>query len=476
MPPEEQFGHAGVEQNAGFTPMPDSTPSEPADIGSSHDSLRDAANELSKGRGDYPSEPEEIAYRESDKHGRATDKLVDPKETITRQRAAEDLAAYRERREKEEQEQVKEAIRRDTDAVRSGQQQPQQQPGQQQAYSPEQRSAQAALNQAYTRGDGFSNPQLDHQLIRAAHDPAMQRDVEFTQNSILQRRQEIQRQAEEIQAQGGDLGALQEEDQKLYTQQEQMGFVQRAARLMQIGEHPVVATAFARREVLERFEKVVGEYESAFQSHVQSHEERCSKLIDGIESLVCTVFPEFRSTRDPRSAIAIVRQSNPQRADDMARGYAQLEQAVQLGMQASQHRELEKAAEFQKFKTEQGKAFIASEPEMRHSDALRVQLSHDCLAMLEDMGMTRDQVREEFNTNRLFNSAPAQRVMLAATKYWLAKRGHAGKRTTAEPTHTLRPGSSETRIDADRGERLPASIHGAKEATRLLLNRRSKRR
>ena len=117
MSEEQQFGHEAVEASQGFTPMPDTTPSESnTDIKGDTASLREAASELNAGRerpnGEAP--PDEILYR--DQHGKPTDK----RQTITKERGAADLTAYREAQAKAAEREAEQAVRDQVDGLRQG--------------------------------------------------------------------------------------------------------------------------------------------------------------------------------------------------------------------------------------------------------------------------------------------------------------------------------------------------------------------
>ena len=88
------------------------------------------------------------------------------------------------------------------------------------------------------------------------------------------------------------------------------------------------------------------------------------------------------------------------------------------------------------------------------------------------------EVSHLHETNELFRSVAGQNILLDAMRYnrlQKAKQNLPSKRYAA-PHHVMRPGSGEDRIDADRGERLPETIDGAKAGAKILLNRRARRR
>ena len=111
-------------------------------------------------------------------------------------------------------------------------------------------------------------------------------------------------------------------------------FVDRAQMMMQQGLSPRVAAAVADREVLEWMQKATDGYEEAYRTVVERHEQNCWELIGSLEAVIAWMFPELIDSRDINGTIRAVRQANPKRADDIARWYAQFEQAVEVGKQA----------------------------------------------------------------------------------------------------------------------------------------------
>ena len=162
---EELYGAEATEAAAGYSPMPEAPPSESTDIGSDHDSLRDAAHELTERR-ETPQGLDTVEYKKPDERGRPTRERADPKETIKLERGAKDLAAWREAQAKADEAEAEAAVREHVDSLRQGGPgtiQNQQNANQPQ-YTPAQTEAQQNLNNAYQQSPMHGFEQTAHQM------------------------------------------------------------------------------------------------------------------------------------------------------------------------------------------------------------------------------------------------------------------------------------------------------------------------
>ena len=160
----------------------------------------------------------------------------------------------------------------------------------------------------------------------------------------------------------------------------QVCFVDRCQMMMQQGLSPKVASAVADREVLEWMQQATNGYEEAYRTAVEKHEQNCMELIGALEGVMLWMFPELQHSRDVNGAIATVRQAgNHKRADDIARWYAQFEQAVQVGQQARQRAEQEKREKFQTWARNQDNIFRSKNRMSRPS--LKRQVAQDAFAI-----------------------------------------------------------------------------------------------
>ncbi len=470
---DQQFGQAGVESSQGFHEMPSEAPEPSQDsISSSHDSLREQADKLSERRDSREDPPDIISYR--DQEGKRTDR----RQTVTRERAAEDLAGYREQKTKAEEQEAEAAIREHVDSLRRGGQQ-QQNANAQPQFSQEQVQAQQNLNNAYqqspTQPGELSS--YDRQLVNGARDPQVRQNVQATQQAIAQRMQDLDSKISQAWSQGQPWQELGQEYQELMQQHDQIGFVNRAQMAMEWGYSPKVASAIADREVLEWVQQATKGYEDAYQAAVEKHENNCMELIGAVEAAIAWMFPELAGAKDVKGVINAVRQSNPQRADDLSRWYGQFERAVETGLQSRQRGEQEKREKFSAWAANQDNLFRSRNTEFISPETQRT-VALEAFEYLESKGITRDEVIKLHDQDELFRSHVGQEILWEAMQFRRMQKAKAGLReklAPAAPGHVLRPGSSEDRIDADRSEKLPSSMN-VRDAAAILERRRARRR
>ena len=102
------------------------------------------------------------------------------------------------------------------------------------------------------------------------------------------------------------------------------------------------------------------------------------------------MFPELQHSRDVKGVIATVRQGNPKRADDIARWYAQFEQAAEVGLQARQRHEQEKREKFAVWARNQDNIFRSRNTEFISPETQKT-VALEAFAYLEEKGITRDE-------------------------------------------------------------------------------------
>jgi hypothetical protein len=469
---EELYGAEATEAAAGYSPMPESSP-EPAQDSGRELSIRDAANELSDARDARGSRearespPDTISYR--DEHGKRTDK----RQTVTRDRAARDLAGYRQQKVEAEQRQEQDLVRAHADALRSGRQSEAQRSLQQNVAPQQSPTTQDYATSASQPGELSA---YDRQLVAGARDPQVRASVQATFSAIGQRLQELDSRIANAWSQGQDTGELNKEYLQLSQQLDQVGFVNRAQMAMEWGLPPRVATAIADQSVLEWMQKATQPYEEAYRTVVEKHEQNCAELLGALESVMLWMFPELKHNADPKAVIAIARQQgNHKRADDLSRWYSEFEKAVFVGQQASQRNEQEKREKFQTWARNQDNIFRANNREFLSREHQRA-VAESAFDYMQSLGVTREETIRLHDEDILFRSHVGQQVLLDALRWRQAQKARAGLRDKkyVAPTQTLKPGSAETHLEP-RGERLPDSMDW-KQGARALIERRSKRR
>jgi hypothetical protein len=97
----------------------------------------------------------------------------------------------------------------------------------------------------------------------------------------------------------------------------------------------------------------------------------------------------------------------------------------------------------------------------------------EAMEMLQSLGVSRDEVRQLYDGDKLFRSRIGQEILYLASRFWQAQKTAHTKKAPPPVRHVMKPGSSEDRI-ADRVEKLPDTM-SAREAARVLANRRARR-
>ena len=287
--------------------------------------------------------------------------------------------------------------------------------------------------------------------------------------------QNLDNQIAQAYSQGQPWEQLGQEYQQALQAHNEICFIDRCQMMMQQGLSPRVAAAVADREVLEWMQKATDGYEQAYRTVVEKHEQNCMELIGALEGAIQWMFPELAGARDVKGIIAAVRQSNPKRADDLSRWYAQFEQAVHVGLQAAQRNAHEKRQKFQSWAQNQDSIFRARNKELISPEAQKAA-AFAAFEYLEEKGITKDETIKLHDEDILFRSAVGQEILWEAMQYRRiqnARQTLPNKRYRA-PVQTLKPGSAETHLDRTP-ERLPDTIHGARAAADILNRRRSRR-
>ncbi len=439
-----------------------------SDIGADRSSLEDAGRQLAESReaSETPQGTEVVELKHRDEHGRVTRERADPRERLTREEAAKGLAAYRQQAADTREREQEGLVRQHADALRSGIEQ-QRQPGDVQG-EPRNLSAYQSWH-ADVRA-------YDAQLTEIAKDSTTRASVRATMSQVALRMQELNTQLGTAYAEGWDTTALANEYEHTAAALEQIYFVDRAQNLIAQGLSPRVATALADSETLSFIKTTTDAYENAYRAVVAQHESNCMTLIGKLHNVLLWLFPEMTQSDDIQAVINTVRISNPSRADNIARWYAEFEHAIEITKQAHQRHELEKSQQLQEFKDREAYAFRAAHPEF-HSVDLQVAAANGVMEMLIDLGMAKDEVTKLYNENELFNSRIGQEILLRAYKNWRAGHTVASKKQPASATQTFKPGVSGS--VGREPERMPAVFEGRSgmmAAARILDARRSKRR
>jgi hypothetical protein len=182
-------------------------------------------------------------------------------------------------------------------------------------------------------------------------------------------------------------------------------------------------------------------------------------------------------------AIAALAQSNPDIAADIQSQINQVQTLTQQYQEAQRVTQQRAAIQFQAFGAAQDAEFdrqsLASGETVEQRDAL----ARYATKMLQDSGMSTQQIHWQWNNNPLLRSVAGQQVLADAARYRMAKATAAQKLARPVP-QVNRPGSSMDRpAAADRdsfaieqrfgGPKAPLS---AKQAGDLLIARRARAR
>jgi hypothetical protein len=483
--PEEQFGQAGLEQQAGFVPMepPASEPAESKDFGSDASSLRDAARELDRGRSAEERPVDEIAYRRQGDDGKVEREFES--KTVKMDRAAKDLAEFRQRRARQEEQEINEAIRRDTDALKRGEiparqsQQPQQpqtsqnvQFGQDaQSYLPHQQAVQAAER---------ARQQQDEALTANARDPGVNNYIKQNQTALGQRLVQLDKEIAEASAVGKDTTAATWEYQALHQQLEGFDFQERVNMGIQMGMSPKVASMVADKDCLSFITAATDGVKNEYRAELQNQSDLAKNVVNIAAQVFISSFPELlncKTQNEIQIALDSIRRANPDRARVIEGHIHNFNNAVIHGAEMQHQVTRAKYEQFLAYQANHANVFRAQNKEFMSPTAQK-QVAEGVMQYLIGKGMHRDEVIRLHDGlddgSLLFNHHVTQSVLWDAYRYHMSKTNIPHKKAPADPVRTLRPGNAETHLEP-RVERLPNEL-SAREAAQILSNRRSRAR
>ena len=257
-----------------------------------------------------------------------------------------------------------------------------------------------------------------------------------------------------------------------------------------------VAQALRNPKVLAALEQQVSQYQQQAEQARQQFE---AGLIENTRMALAGLvshFPELSGVPPQGLAVAIqtIHKTAPDRGAAISRyleGVSSLlantaqvvERQRQEAAQTQQKQIRQYTAEYQRQFQAGAKDADANFDDWRRSenisDSQLESIRKESLAMLEDYGLTKEQIAREWSTSSLFRSFPSQRLMADAARYRLSVKGL--RKAVARPVPPVqRPGSPSDRASEGDYEltalsqKLDKSAHW-KDAAALLHARRARR-
>jgi hypothetical protein len=196
-----------------------------------------------------------------------------------------------------------------------------------------------------------------------------------------------------------------------------------------------------------------------------------------------SAFPELANLNADQlpGAIALINQTNPARAQEIATHYNRVnglvQQMQQVSAQTAQHRNEMASAQFKQFALVSDHRFDAMNTHVPAETMKAIKT--EAVTMLREYGLSDADLSREYNSNPLFRSAAGQQIIADAAAYRLAKK--AVTRAAHHPVPNVqRPGSSAERVTrteealAEARAKLKPSM-SAKEAAAYVIARRAAR-
>jgi hypothetical protein len=244
---------------------------------------------------------------------------------------------------------------------------------------------------------------------------------------------------------------------------------------------PKVASLVADKDCLSFITAATDGFKNEYRAELQNQSDLAKNVVNIAAQVFISSFPELlncKTQNEIQIALASIRRANPDRARVIEGHIHNFNNAVIHGAEMQNQLARQKYEQFLSYQANHANVFRAQNKEFI-SPANQKQVAEDVMSYLIDKGLSRDEVIRLHDGlddgSLLFNHHVTQSVLWDAYRYHQSKTNIPGKRAPANPVHVLRPGSGETRIDADRAERLPNSM-SAREAARILENRRSRAR
>jgi hypothetical protein len=167
-------------------------------------------------------------------------------------------------------------------------------------------------------------------------------------------------------------------------------------------------------------------------------------------------FPEVANVRPDQlgTALQVLAQSNPERAQTIQR---HVETVTRLTQEAQRAQAAQYAARQQEYQRQWDVAAKSHDAEYEafakanFSDEQNSEIRNEASAMLREF-MTDEQIAGEWNSNSLFRSYAAQRLMADAARWRISQRALSGKTVRPEVPKVQRPGSPADRPSASEYE------------------------
>jgi hypothetical protein len=342
-------------------------------------------------------------------------------------------------------------------------------------------------------GENAGQRMPEHQTVspeQAAHDLSSWRE---TVGQSLQDAQDAELQSVIDQLRAGD-----QQPQQPVAEPQQQQAAQQAEIPPNASSPPddEVAQALRNPKVLAALEQQVSQYQTAAETARQQYE---AGLIENTRMALAGLvsgFPELSGVPASGLAIAIqtIQKTAPERAAAISKYLDSVSGLLQNTNQVLERQQAEAAQtqqkQIQQYTAEYARQFQAGARDAdanfddwrrseNISDSQLESIRKESLAMLEDYGLTKEQIAREWSTSSLFRSFPSQRLMADAARYRLSVKGL--RKAVARPVPPVqRPGSPSDRASEGDYEltalsqKLDKSAHW-KDAAALLHARRARR-
>jgi hypothetical protein len=464
---QQQFGQAGVEASQGFSPMPDPAPSSAGE----EISIRDAADQLANDRwareGNRPEarEPESVDYLDRD------GSKANPRQTITAERGAEDLHAWREQKLRDLQQREKlgdqaaiDALR-GTDPLLNNQQQQGQQQGQQQQYAPQE-------------------PQQSYQQRGAVSAEVMSRDEVLNLKPALEQwvakynsaAQDITNKIAQSKAAGGDGSEWHQAVQNLAQQADQIQYAQRFHQSIAQGVDPKIASRLADNMTMTLINNIADQQVQQTAQYTQHLNNENAANVQAMISSMFVNFPEMKHCRTPNDAALVINtvaKTHPQRAQAIQQHINTLQLAQQQQARYQQALQQQQAQQMNRWAEQQDAAFLARNPDLIAINDRTMATFQAAELLTKEYGIDRQTASYLYNNNPYFRSAGFQQLLMDALRYHRARGGSKEKRSNPV-SKVMKPGSYGEVSRGNPEQKMPESM-GFREAAQHLIARRARR-
>jgi hypothetical protein len=261
-----------------------------------------------------------------------------------------------------------------------------------------------------------------------------------------------------------------------------------------------VLPADRRAPFVESYNQLVGQHQheaaAAYQAATQQAQATAQQYqaavehsVFAIEAMALAPFPELAATpRDQiQSVLGHIARTNPQRYSQIQQHVGAVKELAGRQIQQAQALLQHQAEQQQKAQQVQRDAFeyvaagqdaIVDKLLAQETPAMRAEITLEAWKLLTEDGWSEESLRHEWQTNLLFRSATAQKLILKEAKARIAARNVRAQRQNPIP-QVQRPGASEEARDYSEVSSLQRDFNlkpTAKNAAALLTARRARAR